>query len=35
VDGAMVDVGSLWPCKWLSIERSEVVRLRILYGMFL
>jgi hypothetical protein len=34
VDGVLVDVVSLWPCKWLS-ERSEVVRLGILYGMFL
>jgi hypothetical protein len=34
VDGALVDVGSLWPCKWLS-ERSEVVKLEILYRMFL
>jgi len=34
VDGELVDVGSLWPCKWLC-ERSEVVRLGILYGMFL
>jgi hypothetical protein len=34
VDGALVDVGSLWSCKWLS-ERNEVVRLGILYRMFL
>ncbi len=34
VDGALVDVGSLWPCIGLS-ERSEVVKLEILYRMFL
>ncbi len=31
VDGALVNVGSLWPCKWLSSERNEVVKLGILY----
>jgi hypothetical protein len=34
VHGALVDIGSLWPCKWLN-ERSEIVRLGILYEMFL
>jgi hypothetical protein len=32
-DGALMDVGSLWPCKWLS-EWSEVVGFGILYEMF-